>query len=68
MTQVIPRPNESVQKLLRRFKKKVEQAGILKDARKGQYYLKPSKRRRKKRLDAERRRRRTARRQERRDR
>lgn len=39
------RDGESVERALRRFKRKVEQEGIPGDMRKGQYYLKPSQKR-----------------------
>lgn len=42
------RDNESVDNLLRRFKKKVEQAGILKEVKRREYYLSPSQKRREK--------------------
>lgn len=34
--------NESIDKLLKRFKKKYERAGVLKEFRKRAYYTKPS--------------------------
>jgi small subunit ribosomal protein S21 len=34
--------NESIEKALRRFKKKFEKAGILKDIKKNSFYVKPS--------------------------
>ena len=60
MTQVMVRDGEPVEKALRRFKKKVEAAGILKDVRRREYYLKPSIRKKEKRRAAEKRRRRSA--------
>lgn len=60
MTQVLVRDGEPVEKALRRFKKKVEAAGILKDVRRREYYLKPSIRKKEKRRAAEKRRRRSA--------
>ena len=60
MTQVIVRDGEPVEKALRRFKKKVEAAGILKDVRRREYYLKPSIRKKEKQRAAEKRRRRSA--------
>ncbi len=42
MVSVIVKDNESFEKALRRFKKKWEKAGILRDARSRTYYLKPS--------------------------
>lgn len=60
MTQVMVRDGEPVEKALRRFKKKVEAAGILKDVRRREYYLKPSIRKKEKQRAAEKRRRRSA--------
>ena len=60
MTQVMVRDDKPVEKALRRFKKKVEAAGILKDVRRREYYLKPSIRKKEKRRAAEKRRRRSA--------
>ncbi len=60
MTQVLVRDGEPVEKALRRFKKKVEAAGILKDVRRREYYLKPSIRKKEKRRAADKRRRRSA--------
>ena len=60
MTQVQLRDGESVDKALRRFKKKVEAAGILKDIRKREFYVKPSIRKKEKQRAAEKRRRRSA--------
>ena len=45
MANVTARDGEGVEKLLRRFKKKVEAAGILKDVRKKEFYIKPGMRR-----------------------
>lgn len=36
------RDGESVDRAIKRFKRKVEQAGILKEVRKREHYLKPS--------------------------
>ena len=47
MAQVQIRPNESLDSALRRFKKEIEQAGILKEARAHQHYEKPSDKKRK---------------------
>ena len=49
MSKVIARPNESIDSLLRRFKSAVDDAGILADARKREYYEKPSVRKKHKR-------------------
>ncbi len=42
MTRVTIREGESIERALKRFKRKVEQAGILKEVRKREHYLKPS--------------------------
>ena len=42
MIQVKVRSNEPIEKALRRFKKKFEKSGILKDYKKNEYYTKPS--------------------------
>ncbi|MEK7703888.1 MAG: 30S ribosomal protein S21 [Myxococcota bacterium] len=60
MATVIARDGEPVDKLLRRFKKKVEAAGILKEVRRREFYLKPSIRKKQKRAAAAKRRRRSA--------
>jgi len=52
MTFVVAKEGESVESMLRRFKKRVEAAGILKEARKREYYLKPSVRKKIKRAAA----------------
>ena len=48
MSTVIPRPNESIDSLLRRFKKIVDRSGVLQDLRKHEFYEKPSVRRKRK--------------------
>lgn len=63
MVRVIAKDGEHIDKLLRRFKKKVEAAGILKDVRKREHYLKPSVRKKQKQAAAAKRRRRSASRQ-----
>ena len=60
MTLVLVREGEPLERALRRFKKKVESAGILKDARRREHYLKPSVRKKEKIRAAAKRRRRTA--------
>ena len=60
MTRIVVRDGEPLEKALRRFKKKVEAAGILKDVRRREYYLKPSVRKKEKQRAAEKRRRRSA--------
>lgn len=42
MTKVTVREGEHVERALKRFKRKVEQAGILKEVKKRKNYLKPS--------------------------
>lgn len=42
MTTVIARPDESIDSLLRRFKKAVEHAGIISDLKRTEFYEKPS--------------------------
>ena len=60
MTKVILKEGESLDRALKRFKKKVEAAGIIKDVRRREHYLKPSIRKKEKRIAAEKRRRRSA--------
>ena len=55
MTRVSVREGEHVDRALKRFKRKVEQAGILKEVRKREHYEKPSVRRKKKALAAKKR-------------
>ncbi len=62
MVQVVSKEGEPVQKLIRRFRRKVERAGIRGDARRKRHYLKPSERKREKRRRAEKRRRKELRR------
>lgn len=56
MTVVQVRDGDPVEKALRKFRRKVEQAGIRKEIRKREYYLKPGEQRRKKEREATRRR------------
>ncbi len=42
MTKVSVRDGEAVERAIKRFKRKVEQAGILKEVRKREHYVKPS--------------------------
>lgn len=42
MTKVTVREGEHIERALKRFKRKVEQAGILKEVKKRRNYLKPS--------------------------
>lgn len=46
MAQVTVKPNESLDSALRRFKKQLQEAGVLKEARRHEHYEKPSERRR----------------------
>ena len=52
MAEVKARPGETVDSLLRRFKKAVEKSGILADFRKQEFYEKPSVKRKKKQIAA----------------
>ena len=47
MAQVQIRPNESLDAALKRFKKVLQQTGVLKEAREHEHYEKPSDKRRK---------------------
>ena len=60
MTKVVVKDGEPFEKALKRFKKKVEAAGILKEVRRKEHYLKPSVRKKEKQRAAEKRRRRSA--------
>jgi small subunit ribosomal protein S21 len=60
VTKVIVKEGEPFEKAVKRFKKKVEAAGILKEVRRREHYLKPSIRRKEKQRAAEKRRRRSA--------
>ncbi|MFQ6617590.1 MAG: 30S ribosomal protein S21 [Fidelibacterota bacterium] len=60
MVQVLVGKNEPLERALKRFKKKYEKAGILKDIKKNSYYIKPSQQRRMKRSKAEKRARRSS--------
>ena len=46
MIKVKARSNESVQQMIKRFKKMCEKEGLTKDIKKNSYYEKPSERRR----------------------
>lgn len=46
MAQVLVRPGESLDSALKRFKKQLQQSGVLKEARAHEHYEKPSDRRR----------------------
>jgi small subunit ribosomal protein S21 len=57
----ILRENEDLDRALRKFRRKVQRAGIFRDMKKHRFYEKPSEARRRKAKAAERRRRRRAR-------
>jgi len=42
MTRVQVRDNENIERALKRFKRKVEQSGVLKEVRKREFFIKPS--------------------------
>ncbi len=46
MIKVTSRPNESIEQLVKRFKKVCEKEGLTKDIKRTSYYEKPSERRR----------------------
>lgn len=46
MAQVQVRPNESIDSALKRFKKQLQEAGVLKEARAHEHYEKPSDKKR----------------------
>jgi small subunit ribosomal protein S21 len=46
MIKVTARPNESIEQLVKRFKKMCEKEGLTKDIKRSSYYEKPSERRR----------------------
>ena len=48
MPQIEIKKDESFESALRRFKKKIEQEGILREVKERRYYEKPSERRKKK--------------------
>ncbi|MFV1987230.1 MAG: 30S ribosomal protein S21 [Gemmatimonadota bacterium] len=58
------RENEELDRALRKFRRKVQRAGIFRDIKKHRFYEKPSEARRRKMKAAERRRRRRKRRQD----
>ena len=49
--EVTPRKNESPERMIRRFTKKVKKEGILEEVRERSYYVKPSERRKRKRRE-----------------
>ena len=62
MAHVRVRKNEDIMKAVRRFKRKVENEGIMREVKKRRYYLKPSDAKKMKRAAAAKRRRKQARR------
>lgn len=62
MARVIVRKNEPVEKAIKRFKRKVEKEGVMKDLRKKKHYKKPSVRKKEKTKAAAKRRRKLAKR------
>ncbi len=59
MAQVIVRKGEDINRAIKRFKRKVEREGIMKEIKKRKHYLKPSVRKKEKRIAAAKRRRKT---------
>jgi small subunit ribosomal protein S21 len=55
MIRIKARGNESIEKMMRRFKKKCEKEGLIKDIKRSSHYEKPSERRRRKEKRAEKR-------------
>ena len=66
MAKVVVRKNESPERAMKRFKRKVEREGIMRDVKKNRYYRKPSVRKKEKQKAAEKRRRKLERRRRRR--
>ena len=52
MTQVVARPGESFESLVRRFKKVVEYSGLLADVKKHEFFEKPSVQKKRKQAEA----------------
>ncbi|WP_027108475.1 30S ribosomal protein S21 [Lacticigenium naphthae] len=52
MTKTVIKDNESLDDALRRFKRSVSKTGTMKEARKREFYEKPSVRRKKKSIEA----------------
>ena len=63
MAKIVVRKGEDVNRAIRRFKKKVESEGIMRDIKKKRYYLKPSEAKKVKRKLAEKRRRKSQKKQ-----
>lgn len=59
MAYVKVRNNEDIMKAIRRFKRKVENEGIMRDIKRKRYYMKPSEAKKLKRAEAAKRRRKT---------
>jgi small subunit ribosomal protein S21 len=59
VAQVTIREGENFERALKRFKKKVESAGLLKEVRRREHFVKPSIQKKEKQRSAEKRRRRT---------
>tara|TARA_B100001250_G_C19342179_1_gene589556 strand:- start:250 stop:462 length:213 start_codon:yes stop_codon:yes gene_type:complete len=57
MAQVTVRKGEDINRAIRRFKRKVEREGIMRELKKKRYYSKPSVRKKEKRIAAAKRRR-----------
>ena len=57
MAKVAVRKNEDINRAIRRFRRKVEREGIMRDIKKKRYYSKPSVRKKEKRIAAAKRRR-----------
>ena len=64
MAKVTVRNNESPERAMKRFKRKIEREGIMKDIKKKKYYRKPSVRKKEKQKAAEKRRRKLERRRQ----
>ena len=62
MAKVIVRKNETPERAMKRFKRKVEREGIMRDVKKKRYYRKPSVRKKEKIKAAQKRRRKAERR------
>ena len=48
MTKIVVKDYEDINRALRRFKKKIEESGVLEDLRKKEYYEKPTTQRKRK--------------------
>jgi small subunit ribosomal protein S21 len=59
MVRIIVRKNESPERAMKRFKRKVEREGLMRDIKKNRYYRKPSVRKKEKIKAAAKRRRKT---------